>query len=169
MTRLTGSLKQLIQHPVMASLVEHRGSFRKLSFTGAGRIPLHSRLYVSDDGGTARSMMRVAQREPSFVPPQNAHGLCCGQAFSSKGCIWTLLLPSNANGSISLGTIGRRKRKIVVDLGSCTAFLNHQNSICQRTCDTSEISSVFSTRSNSPMTMLCTPYDQAKAGIDCNP
>ncbi len=125
MTRLTGSIKRLIP----AIPLWHRSLSTE---TLSGNYVSHEQaefLYIPACmsrmmGGTARSMMRVAQRANlRLFLPRNSHGLCCGQAFSSKGyldaaiakqCEWIEYLWSQSD---------EGKRKIVVDLGSCTAFL----------------------------------------------
>jgi D-lactate dehydrogenase len=125
MTRLTSTLKRRMP----AVPLWHR-SLSTESLAG-NQIPLEQAefLYIPACmsrmmGGTSQSMMRVAQRANlRLFLPRSSHGLCCGQAFSSKGYLDAAIAKQSEwiNYLWSLSDEG--KRKIVVDLASCTAFM----------------------------------------------
>jgi D-lactate dehydrogenase len=75
-------------------------------------------------GGTAQTLLRVSQRAGIRIHLSNgSHGLCCGQAFSSKGYTDTAI-GKQCEWINYLWTLSREGNlPIVVDLGSCSAFL----------------------------------------------
>ena len=74
--------------------------------------------------GTAGALVRVADRaKVKLHIPKNAVGLCCGQAFSSKGFLDTALSKQAELIDAMWVWSDRGRRPVVMDLGSCTAFL----------------------------------------------
>jgi D-lactate dehydrogenase len=75
-------------------------------------------------GGTAAPLVRVAARadQPLHIP-SDASGLCCGQAFSSKGYLKVALEKQSELLDAMWQWSHQGARPVVMDLGSCTAFL----------------------------------------------
>jgi D-lactate dehydrogenase len=74
--------------------------------------------------GTAAALVRVADRANVRLHiPRNAIGLCCGQAFSSKGFLDTAITKQAELIDAMWIWSDRGRRPIIMDLGSCTAFL----------------------------------------------
>jgi D-lactate dehydrogenase len=75
--------------------------------------------------GTAAALVEVSSRAGVRVHiPSNATGLCCGQAFSSKGFIASAITKQSELIDAMWRWSDRGRRPIVTDLGSCTAFLS---------------------------------------------
>ena len=74
--------------------------------------------------GTAAALLEVADRAGVLVHiPKEASGLCCGQAFSSKGFLDAAIAKQSELIDAMWRWSERGRRPIIVDLGSCTAFL----------------------------------------------
>lgn len=74
--------------------------------------------------GTAAALVEVSARAGVAVHiPGNSIGLCCGQAFSSKGFIASAVAKQSELIDAMWRWSDRGRRPIVTDLGSCTAFL----------------------------------------------
>jgi D-lactate dehydrogenase len=74
--------------------------------------------------GTAASLVNVAHRAGVGLHiPGNSIGRCCGQAFSSKGFLSAAVAKQSELIDAMWVWSDRGRRPIVVDLGSCTAFL----------------------------------------------
>jgi hypothetical protein len=74
--------------------------------------------------GTAEALLEVSQRAGVDVHiPSNSVGLCCGQAFSSKGFVESAIAKQSELIDALWQWSERGKRPVVLDLGSCTAFL----------------------------------------------
>ncbi|MEQ1828724.1 MAG: FAD-linked oxidase C-terminal domain-containing protein, partial [Pirellula sp.] len=75
-------------------------------------------------GGTADVLVRVSARaEVAIHIPKGSPGKCCGQAFSSKGYL-KVAIGKQEELLDSLWEWSRHgERPVVLDLGSCTAFL----------------------------------------------
>jgi D-lactate dehydrogenase len=74
--------------------------------------------------GTAAALVEVSSRADVRVHiPSNAVGLCCGQAFSSKGFIASAVSKQSELVDAMWRWSDRGRRPIVTDLGSCTAFI----------------------------------------------
>lgn len=74
--------------------------------------------------GTAASLVNVAHRAGVGLHiPGNSVGRCCGQAFSSKGFLSAAVAKQSELIDAMWVWSDRGRRPIVVDLGSCTAFL----------------------------------------------
>jgi len=74
--------------------------------------------------GTAAALLEVADRAGVSVHiPKEATGLCCGQAFSSKGFLDAAIAKQSELIDAMWRWSEQGRRPIIVDLGSCTAFL----------------------------------------------
>jgi D-lactate dehydrogenase len=74
--------------------------------------------------GTAGALVEVADRaDVGLHIPKNSVGLCCGQAFSSKGFLEAAVTKQSELIDAMWKWSDRGRRPIIVDLGSCTAFL----------------------------------------------
>ncbi len=75
-------------------------------------------------GGTATKMMEVASRVGvRMYLPSTSHGMCCGQAFSSKGYIDAAVAKQVEWIERAWQLSDQGRLTIVTDLGSCSAFL----------------------------------------------
>jgi D-lactate dehydrogenase len=75
--------------------------------------------------GTAAALVCVADRAGVGLHiPKDALGRCCGQAFSSKGFLESALTKQSELIDAMWIWSDRGRRPIVMDLGSCTAFIS---------------------------------------------
>lgn len=75
-------------------------------------------------GGTADALLNVCERaETGIHIPKNSRGLCCGQAFSSKGFPELALTKQIELLDAIWEWSDHGRRPVVMDLGSCTSFL----------------------------------------------
>lgn len=75
-------------------------------------------------GGTIAPLVQVAERANAKIHiPSGMQGLCCGQAFASKGFIEPALAKQAEWIDSMWEWSGRGERPVILDLGSCTTFL----------------------------------------------
>ena len=75
-------------------------------------------------GGTADALLRVCSKADVAVRiPRDALGMCCGQAFSSKGYLDVAVRKQNELLDAIWQWSNHGQRPVVLDLGSCTSFL----------------------------------------------
>jgi D-lactate dehydrogenase len=75
--------------------------------------------------GTAAALVEVADRAGVALHiPRNSKGLCCGQAFSSKGFLDAAIAKQSELIDAMWRWSDRGRRPIIMDLGSCTAFVH---------------------------------------------
>jgi D-lactate dehydrogenase len=81
-------------------------------------------------GGTAEKMMRVTERaDIRLYLPKAVAGLCCGQAFSSKGYPDAAVEKQTEWFEQAWLLSDEGRLPIIVDLGSCTAYLKQSKLI----------------------------------------
>ena len=76
--------------------------------------------------GTSAALVSVSDRAGVRLHiPKDSLGRCCGQAFSSKGFLESALAKQSELIDAMWIWSDRGRRPIVMDLGSCTAFISH--------------------------------------------
>lgn len=75
-------------------------------------------------GGTTQDLLTVCDRSETPVHiPKDSEGKCCGQAFASKGFLQAAVAKQAELVDALWKWSGGGEKTIVLDLGSCTAFL----------------------------------------------
>lgn len=75
--------------------------------------------------GTSAALVSVSNRAGVKLHiPKNSVGLCCGQAFSSKGFLESAVVKQSELIDAMWSWSDGGRRPIVMDLGSCTAFIS---------------------------------------------
>ncbi|MFN9916778.1 MAG: hypothetical protein ACK53L_29590, partial [Pirellulaceae bacterium] len=125
MSSLTGMLRRLFPgfpywHPSLAA----GGRPRNEVFPSAAEWIYLPACMSRMMGGTAPSMMQVARRAGyRLYLPQASLGMCCGQAFSSKGYLAAAVDKQSEWIERAWQLSHEGALPIVTDLGSCSAFL----------------------------------------------